>query len=317
MIKMMKKNQLNSLRPEVNNHNLRIGSLKRKRDADFDKLNNNSFEKFSKKNKQDESFVNRSYEDKKDKIVENENKIFEEKPLENNLENKLLEDKTKNKTESSQPQFQNPYALKLILKETKQVPLSKLLEKIRMYANAKTTREGRIVYKIYLNDGSPITITRNIVDAEKIFSDANFLANYFVAFRANFKTMPMHSIFPGIKIYINNDLSNNQQPSINYDEILDFKFLTCLFFGLIFNIQLEDCICYPSNIQELIAQSAGISKNCTNNECFTKIRNNPHLFDPLVMTYCSDIQQINYSFIMLNILGRNNNIKISVNQKNN
>jgi hypothetical protein len=201
--------------------------------------------------------------------------------------------------------------------EEKQLNLASVLEQISNRANATTTPEGLSSYKIYLSNGKSISLTKNVSDVKSMFSSTNFLANYFLAFGNNFTSEELISnIFPDLKIKITSSfLANNNSPSISFDEISDFRFLTCLFFGIWFHIELKDCACYPSTIEDWIRHSHGLTKNCYNINCTQLISNKPQLFDPLVHTDCGDIKLINYVFNTLNIIGKNNRIIIDTSQE--
>ena len=146
-----------------------------------------------------------------------------------------------------------------------------------------------------------------------------FSSNFKMAFKKPLDEITFeHVFFYNVKLRVEFDVSlQDNQPSIFYSEINDFKFLTCALFSFMFNININECVCYPTSYNDWIAINTGLSKNCYSIECKQRLMNNPTLFDPLVHFDCSDNKASNFVFSFLNIFSSGNlTIQIHNSQKN-
>ena len=191
--------------------------------------------------------------------------------------------------------------------------LSEMLKKIRTSANKILNNENEIILEFESYNGDIFKLKRTPHDIDKFFSNTDFLANYEMAFKNEF---PFRNLkFTDIITYkIKNDLKKNEHSSLKIEEINEFKFLTCIFFGLHFKIKLQDCVCLPYKLKDIIALELRIPKNCYDNDCKSLIQNNPQAFNPL---YHSKICDENFlSFIKLNLLGESSTLNINIKQTN-
>lgn len=128
-----------------------------------------------------------------------------------------------------------------------------------------------------------------IQNVQKFFNPNTFNSNFNVAFKKQFPSSLKSSLFLPLAINISNDLSFSSGPTLNLLEINPFRSFVCLFFGLRFNIKLDECACFPKNQAELNAVSSGIGMNCVNIECKNQLLLNPENFDSLFHGDCSNI----------------------------
>lgn len=202
-----------------------------------------------------------------------------------------------------------------VYQELREVNLSLILNEIQRRANFNITPEGYANYEILLPDGKSIKFTRPITNANTMFSTVHFLRNYINSFGEAFPSATKTSIIiPGLSIKIKNDLILSDRASIWVGEINDFRFLVCFFFGIYFHVRLENCQCYMNSIEDWIAYSNNITKNCIDSECMAQINANASLFDPLIHGDCTKNQNINFVFTMINLFGSNNKITIKTYQ---
>jgi len=198
--------------------------------------------------------------------------------------------------------------------DEKKIKLSNILKIIREKANHDVSSDGMAKYFIKLASGDVIVVSRNTINAKNLFSNENFKANYRHAFQKSFPINTYKSnLFSGLQLVIVDDLQEVGKTTLEYGQILDFRFLTCLFFGLWFHIELEHCKCYPPSLKDWIAYSSGITKNCLNPECVVDLMNNPQDYDPLIHFDCTD-QSLSYTFNMINQLGKYNTITLEMNR---
>ncbi len=208
-------------------------------------------------------------------------------------------------------------AFRSIYQEHKSLNLSEILNVIREKANRNVSADAMAVYEIKLASGDDITISRRVNDAASLFSDQYFLKNYQTAFKKQFQAKKYKSkLFSGLELSVENDLRLTTEQTITLDELLDFKFLVCFFFGLWFHIELEECFCYPTSLRDWVAYSAGVTKNCIDSKCISHLELNKEEFDPMVHYDCGD-KQLNIAFTMLNQLGNNNKIILNLRQGGN
>lgn len=158
----------------------------------------------------------------------------------------------------------------------------------------------------YLNS-SMKTVTFKIPtqNFSKYFTINNFNANYTFVFKTNFPQQIKSTLFPNLKIIIENDLPFNDDLTLDPSESKSFSFLVCLFFGLIYNLKLDTCACYPSNESELSAIQSNIGLNCVSLECKNLLLQNPALFDPLIMSECTQYN-MNAAFVSIAAFAGNN-----------
>ena len=199
--------------------------------------------------------------------------------------------------------------------DEKVIHLKDILKIIRDKANHDVSSDGLAFYKIKLASGDEFLIARNIINAKSLFGDENFKANYNLAFNKPFEANTYKSnLLSGLQIAILDDLDeSNQSSTLQYEQILDFRFLTCLFFGMWFHIELVDCKCYPTSLKDWIAYNSGITKNCLDSNCIVDLMKNPQNYDPLVHFDCQD-ENLSYTFNLINQLGNYNTLTLELNK---
>jgi hypothetical protein len=224
-----------------------------------------------------------------------------------------------NKIEKLMSQYPSNYiesvAFRSIYQEKKEIKLSVILSVIEQRANRNVASDGMAIYDIKLASGDDITISRRVNNVASLFSTQHFLKNYQNAFKNSFPTAKIYKsrLFPGLELSVVNDLVKSDNSTLSMDELLDFRFLVCLFFGIYFHVELEDCYCYPTSIRDWVAFNSGISKNCINGRCKSYLEQNKEEFDPMVHFDCGD-KDLNYAFTMINQLGNNNKITLDLHQ---
>lgn len=192
--------------------------------------------------------------------------------------------------------------------------LSDLLAGIKTNLN-RLTNDGAVSTLYYKQVNLELsTITLPTTDLSKFFDINTFNANYFAAFNESFPPSCRSSILFSVRIYISNNLPFGPQPTLIPDEYPAFRMLVCLLLGLLFNIQLTDCACYPKNVNELKAVNAGIGLNCISLECKSQLKMYPMVYDDLIHTPCDS--NINAAFVSLNLFsGGVMNVDINISQR--
>lgn len=155
------------------------------------------------------------------------------------------------------------------------------------------------------------------LNLKKFFDLGKFNANYFQAFGSSFPLACTSKLFYGLDISIVNDLNFASQQFLSVGELAAFRFMTCLCFGLVFNLTLGvDCACYPKTLNDLSALSAGIGLNCVSLTCRNQLKLNPLLFSDLLHTDCENVN-FNAAFVSLDVFaGQNLNINLDIVQTN-
>lgn len=155
------------------------------------------------------------------------------------------------------------------------------------------------------------------LNLQKFFDLGKFNANYFQAFGSSFPLVCTSKFFTGLDISIVNDLNFASQQYLTVGELAAFRFMTCLCFGLVFNLTLTvDCACYPKTLNDLSALSAGIGLNCVSLPCRNQLKINPLLFSDLLHTDCENVN-FNAAFVSLDVFaGQNLNINLDIVQTN-
>lgn len=147
----------------------------------------------------------------------------------------------------------------------------------------------------------------------KFYDLGKFNANYLQAFGASFPPTVTCQLFPGLDISVVNNLNFSSEKFLDLPELAAFRFLTCLSFGLVFNLTLGvNCACFPKTLNELSALSAGIGINCVSLTCRNQLKNNPLLFSDLLHTDCENVN-FNAAFVSLDVFaGQNLNINLDI-----
>lgn len=141
-----------------------------------------------------------------------------------------------------------------------------------------------------------------------------FNTNFKQAFGKNFPLLVSSQILPGVNITILNNLPYTTQTFLSDMELASFRLLTCMLLGIMFNISLDACACFPKNLNELKAVNAGLGLNCVNLECKNMLKANPLMYDDLIHTDCNDLM-LNAAFVSLNLFaGKDINLDINLNQ---
>ena len=84
------------------------------------------------------------------------------------------------------------------------------------------------------------------------------------------------------------DTKGDGVPNIIELELASFRFVTCLVFGLKFNIKLSRCDCYPTTDNEYFSLMAGVGMNCTSISCRSELEANPLIYDESIHTECTN-----------------------------
>lgn len=155
------------------------------------------------------------------------------------------------------------------------------------------------------------------VNLKKFYDLGKFNSNYLQAFGSSFPFQCTSKLLYGLDISIVNDLNFSSQQYLDQNELNVFRFLTCMCFGLVFNIVFtSDCACYPKTLNELAALSAGIGLNCVSLDCRNQLKLNPLLFNDLFHTDCENVN-FNAAFVSLDVFaGQNLNINLDITQTN-
>ncbi len=206
-------------------------------------------------------------------------------------------------------------AFKSIYEELKEIKLSEILNVIELKANRNVSSDGMAIYEIKLGSEKNISISRRVTNAASLFSSQYFLKNYQTAFKNPFPQQKTYKskLFPGLELTVINDLVESAETTISLDELLDFKFIVCLFFGIYFHIEMDDCICYPTSLRDWVAYGAGITKNCINLDCKNRLQQYEEEFDPMIHFDCGNMS-LNYVFTMINQIGNQNKITLDLKQ---
>ena len=191
---------------------------------------------------------------------------------------------------------------KLFSNESRRVKMSELLSKIS--SKVKVSSKGRsfVEYTLKRPGGKEFSIVRlKNLNFETLFSKENFMANLNHVFdcevkEENFKI----NLFSKLNYKIEIDIPRSESKiNVHNEDKSEFMFLVCMFFGMLFNIAIDNCICHPSSYEDFLLLNAGITKNCISNDCSTIILGNPLLFDPLVHYDCS--QKTNSNILNLGL----------------
>lgn len=148
---------------------------------------------------------------------------------------------------------------------------------------------GFIDLEITRHDRKIIRFKIPPINFSKFFNPQNFNSNFSVAFQDYFPTKISSLLFYGLTLNIINDLPSFNNSTLNPDEIKSFRFVVCVIFGLLYDIKLNNCYCYPSNQSELNAIGSGIGMNCINLECKNYLLTYPEFYDDLVHSDCPAI----------------------------
>ncbi|TXH07696.1 MAG: tail fiber protein [Candidatus Moraniibacteriota bacterium] len=151
------------------------------------------------------------------------------------------------------------------------------------------------------------------LNLKKFYDLGKFNANYFQAFGTSFPLTCTSKLLFGLDISIVNNLNFAGQQFLSVGELAAFRFMTCLCFGLVFNLSLGvDCACYPKTLNDLSALSAGIGLNCVSLTCRNQLKLNPLLFSDLLHTDCENVN-FNAAFVSLDVFaGQNLNINLDI-----
>jgi hypothetical protein len=170
------------------------------------------------------------------------------------------------------------------------------------------------MFEIIRNNGTKLNLLRHVMNGQKMFDPNHFCANFKMAFSVkSIKEVEFsHIYFGDLDIKILYDIVEAENSSITEDECSDFRFLTCLFFALLYFMKLSTCKCYPTTYTEWVGFNAGITKNCTSNECRQHLEHFPEQYDPEIHYDCSTMQGSQFVFTMMEIFAKGN-FKISIN----
>jgi hypothetical protein len=159
------------------------------------------------------------------------------------------------------------------------------------------------------------TIYTPLPNFSRFYELDKFNANYSQAFGTNFPTRATSRLLFGVDLNIVNNLPfSTRRDWLFRDELAAFRLITCLLFGLTFNVTLDECVCYPKNLSELKSVNAGIGLNCVNMACRNWLRLDPLKFDDLVHTDCDNIA-FNAAFVTLDLLAAKSiSINLEINQ---
>ena len=167
------------------------------------------------------------------------------------------------------------------------IKLSSLLLKLQKSSNIEVSGvSGFSSILIETNSMRKVNFQIPTANLSKFFNPQTFNANYFLAFQENFPTQVSSTLFFGLNIYIENDISNQTSSTLEIGDLKSFKFLVCILFGLLFSIKLDHCFCYPQNQSELNAINSGIGMNCISLQCKNYLLQYPTSFDNLVHSDC-------------------------------
>jgi hypothetical protein len=149
---------------------------------------------------------------------------------------------------------------------------------------------------------------------QRYYEADKFNSNFKQAFSTSFPVRVTSLLFFGLKVNINNNLPYSNQFYLTEEELPSFRILTCMMFGLVFNISLDLCACYPKTLNELKAANAGLGLNCVNLTCKNMLKINPLLYDDLLHTDCADLV-FNAAFVSLNVFaGKNITMDVDLTQ---
>ena len=166
--------------------------------------------------------------------------------------------------------------------EIKKISLSTLLNVLNKNVFTKDTSDGLAEYSIQRPNGDTYKVYRNMVNIANFFSTENFLANFNFAFKYSLQKDDFSiKVFSKLKIEVEIDCHMNV-PTIAVNEMADFRFLTCMLFGLIFNIKIIKCSCHPTSFEDFVLFDAGVSKNCISSDCKNLLLDSSFIFDPLL-----------------------------------
>lgn len=152
------------------------------------------------------------------------------------------------------------------------------------------------------------------INLQRYYELDKFNSNFKEAFGQAFPVLVESQILFGVTVSVLNNLPFASQTFLEDVELAAFRQITCLLFGLLFNLNLGACTCFPKNLNELKAVNAGLGLNCVNLECRNMLKTNPLLFDDLVHTDCTDLM-FNAAFVSLNLFaGKNIDVDINLDQ---
>lgn len=145
----------------------------------------------------------------------------------------------------------------------------------------------------------------------------NFLEKFKHAFEkdfdsctfTDFRFMDSFSIKISSKEYVSNPLRLEKFTAIHQ---LYFRKLVCLSFGVLLNLKIDVCACFPQTTADFIAWKAGINMNCISGDCKEYLRQHPHTLDSLFVGDCTDTYS-QISIVSANLFAPNGNIKFNLN----
>lgn len=179
------------------------------------------------------------------------------------------------------------------------INLSLILSKIVELTQVSISDHGLMTITLKNAALKEISFKTPLFDIQKFFNTLYFPGNFNLAFQEDLPTTMRCSMFSDLTVTIANDLNNSVlQSSISLDELHTFRFLCCVFFGLIFNLSLKSCACYPKTLSELNAVNAGIGINCISLECKNRLLMFPDQYDELM---CSDCSDFNFQGVFVSI----------------
>lgn len=174
------------------------------------------------------------------------------------------------------------------LKGVLNINLSKLLNQM-INLKFAISSDGYTELMFVTNSLKKIVFNIPSVNLAKFFNPNTFNSNFYISFQTNFPESATSDLFFGLSINIINDLPYSYASSLEIEEIRPFRLFVCLFFGLMFNINLSTCSCYPKNESELNAVNSGLGMNCVSLQCKNYLLKYPNTFDNLIHTDCPSI----------------------------
>lgn len=203
-----------------------------------------------------------------------------------------------------------------VIKVDYSLMLSHLMENLQQ--SPTNTMSNKKYFKIQISSNQQISLPfPHSFNLNSWFSETNFAANWACAFGRSLDMCTlthMHNTKIKFKIQCK---STAQKPSVEPDpfHLTYFRLLVCICFGILFNIHISECACFPQTETELVLLDRGLYTNCLKSlQCNLFLAENPGFYDQRIMGPCNPDQNIISAAVNAMISGLGNNLSLMFKQ---
>lgn len=164
-------------------------------------------------------------------------------------------------------------------------------------------------------NGDKINFFIPLKNYKEYFQKSHFLGNYNKAFNVDFPVNTTSLRFSSINFLIKTtNLENGKTNLDNSIYIKYFRLLTCIIFGFIFDIKLNECSCLPQTTGEMMLFKNNIPFNCLKIDCKNRLAMFPNEIDFLTYGNCDNF---NVQSVIIGLTANSvGNLNLKLNIKN-